>query len=497
MARFILANQATAAKRRVYFFLVDLTDGLTPETGEGGGQPEISTNGGAFTSTGIGTLTHIGNGHYYADLTQAAVATAGDVIVTRYSSANTAEGLGDQVYVISLDLEVDTPEAVWDEVLSAATHNVANSAGRRLRQISSPVTYEGTAQGPGTGNNQIQLEAAASAVDGTYDPSVVAIVGGTGSGQSRYILEYAGATRTATVGRDWKTNPDATSEYIIFSNPGHEHVNEGLAQGGGASTITLNALASSSNDAYKGQTVFIRSGTGADQAGRVTAYNGTTKVATVTPAWPAATPDTTSGYVMIPLTYQDAPYAGSGGSGARTITITINDAGASPVAGVAVDIYDSGNTVFQQRLTTNVNGQVVFNLDDATYTVRQFKAQYTPDNAAETLVVTADAGVTYTGTVWTAPSASDPSLCTVWGYLLDASGAAIVNAEVRFWADVQIASGDNQIGVKSLSVVTDANGYFEQDLIRSVTVYVDIKQAGYAAEAKTVPNLASQSFATW
>ena len=101
--RLIRANQSTASRRRVYFHLVDATDGITPETGEAAGQPQISTNGGAWTNTGIGTLSAIGSGRYYADLTQAAVGTAGDVIETRYKSAATAECPGDSVQVVAFN----------------------------------------------------------------------------------------------------------------------------------------------------------------------------------------------------------------------------------------------------------------------------------------------------------------------------------------------------------------------------------------------------------
>jgi hypothetical protein len=97
------ANEATAAQRRVYFHLVDATDGITAETGEAGGQPQISSDGGAWTNTGIGTLSAIGNGRYYADLTQTAVQTAGTQIETRYKSANTAECPGDSVQVVAFD----------------------------------------------------------------------------------------------------------------------------------------------------------------------------------------------------------------------------------------------------------------------------------------------------------------------------------------------------------------------------------------------------------
>lgn len=103
MAILVKANTATASYRRVFFQLVDATDGKTAETGEAGGQPQISTDGGAFTDTGIGTLTHCGNGRYYADVTQAAIATAGSRIETRYKSANTCESPGDTLQVVAFD----------------------------------------------------------------------------------------------------------------------------------------------------------------------------------------------------------------------------------------------------------------------------------------------------------------------------------------------------------------------------------------------------------
>lgn len=186
--------------------------------------------------------------------------------------------------------------AVWDEPLTGNNHNNPTSAGRRLRDISTSVIHTGTAVSATV--NTIELNGDASGVDGAYDPSLIAIVGGTGFGQTRLVLEYKGSTKTAVVDRNWKTTPDATSEYSIVAHPGREHVNEGLAQGGTANTITLNVLASSIDDAYNGQVVFIRSGVGEDQALRVIDYNGTTKVATVCDNW-GIVPDGTSGYVML------------------------------------------------------------------------------------------------------------------------------------------------------------------------------------------------------
>jgi len=91
MSEIVFVNQADATKRRMYFQVVDATDGMTAETGEAGGQPQVSVNGAAWTNTGIGTLVHIGNGRYYGQLTQALVSTVGDTIEGRYKSVNTAE----------------------------------------------------------------------------------------------------------------------------------------------------------------------------------------------------------------------------------------------------------------------------------------------------------------------------------------------------------------------------------------------------------------------
>jgi len=82
-------SEATAARRRVWLYLVDAADGLTPETSEGGGQPQVSKNGAAWANT-TATLTAVGNGTYYVELTAAELDTLGKGFV-RYKSANTAE----------------------------------------------------------------------------------------------------------------------------------------------------------------------------------------------------------------------------------------------------------------------------------------------------------------------------------------------------------------------------------------------------------------------
>lgn len=231
-------------------------------------------------------------GIYRLDLSDAIVASGVDNVLIQL------QGAADMAPAV-VEIQLDLVDNIWDELLQGNTHNIKNSSGKRLRDISSNVIRENTAQGAGTGNNQIQFDTGASSTDDIYDPGVVSIISGTGEGQSRQIIQYDGTTKTATVDRDWRVNPDNTSEFQILADAGREHVNDGLARGATDTTITLNALASSITDAYIGQTVFIRSGTGQDQTRTVNAYNTTTKVATVNRAWDT-NPDTTSGYVMLP-----------------------------------------------------------------------------------------------------------------------------------------------------------------------------------------------------
>jgi hypothetical protein len=266
----------------------------------------------------------------------------------------------------SLHNNKTTEDAVWDETLTGATHNIPNSAGRRLRNISSIIITDGTCPSAPLQPNQIILNGDAFSTDGAYDPSGISIRSGTGEGQTRNILQYDGATKTATLDRNWKILPDDTSEYIIYADAGREHVNEGLAQAGDALTITLNVLASDDDDAYEHQVIFLRSGTAEDQARRIIAYNGTTKIATVERAWDVV-PDATTAYVMLPTgTFHSVDVSTIGGapiSGDAIITgifqskVTVREgrdivvyAGDYPtlelVAPVGWDFIGGGNKVF-------------------------------------------------------------------------------------------------------------------------------------------------------
>lgn len=72
----------------------------------------------------------------------------------------------------------------------------------------------------------------------------------------------------------------------------------GVAQAGAATSITLASGASAVTSYYVGWTVKIYAGTGKDQQRTITAYNGSTKVATVA-TW-ETNPDSSSNYALVP-----------------------------------------------------------------------------------------------------------------------------------------------------------------------------------------------------
>jgi hypothetical protein len=102
----------------------------------------------------------------------------------------------------------------------------------------------------------------------------------------------------AVVNQDWRIVPDNTSTFEIWADGGQLPDNEGQAMGGGANTITLNVHAVDVDSTYVGNIVALVSGTGKGQIRVITAYNGTTHVATVHDAW-VTQPVLGTGYYIV------------------------------------------------------------------------------------------------------------------------------------------------------------------------------------------------------
>jgi hypothetical protein len=119
----------------------------------------------------------------------------------------------------------------------------------------------------------------------------------------------------------------ARSSYVTAGSFGvsAQIIRDGTAQAGAAGTITLDGSASATDSFYNGSVISIYSGTGANQSPRtISAYVGSTKVATVKPNW-TTNPDVTSKFLILP---QDPAITGSDN---RVL--------------VSADVHTSGETV--------------------------------------------------------------------------------------------------------------------------------------------------------
>ncbi len=219
--------------------------------------------------------------------------------------ADTNELQGDDVPTLIAGLNDPTSaviaDAVWDEVLTGATHNVVSSAGRRLRQLEAGlILHSGTAQAGSYGT--ITLDTGANANDDFYNHTRVVITANTGLEQERLVVDYDGTTKVAKISPPWVTIPDSSSEFEVepalsHADTGWATIKIGLVVAATSTTVTLDSDASAVTDFYNDDIVKIHEGTGDGQIRVITAYNGTTKVATIHTAW-LITPDTTSEYIV-------------------------------------------------------------------------------------------------------------------------------------------------------------------------------------------------------
>jgi len=185
-------------------------------------------------------------------------------------------------------------DTVWDDL--HANRNVAGSIGKwiqdqelRTRILISDGTVDvggsTSAQISGTGLN---------ANDDYYIDCLVVFNGGTGAQQARFINDYNGSTPEIFWEQPLGIIVDATTTFKIYQVTGGksdvtvldklpsvflEGTSNSLAAPS-TTTIDLGVFASSVDNIYNGSLIDFVSGTGVGQSSWITAYNGTTHIAT-------------------------------------------------------------------------------------------------------------------------------------------------------------------------------------------------------------------------
>jgi hypothetical protein len=182
---------------------------------------------------------------------------------------------------------------VYDQRQTRACHWRFNSAqcGYRRGQLFVPNTAANIFSANTIGNSGLAL------TPNLYKDELVMILGGTGSGQERYILSHTATTFTLKT--NWTTTPDATSTFIV-TGPGTLKVGEIGTDIFSATTIGNSGLARAVNGDVDGAVYIVR-GTGAGQNRAIASNTATTF--TISPAW-ATTPDATSVFFVV---YRSCP----------------------------------------------------------------------------------------------------------------------------------------------------------------------------------------------
>lgn len=144
--------------------------------------------------------------------------------------------------------------------------------------------------------------------------------------------------------------------------------------------------------------------------------------------------------------------AGSTGAGARTITITIDD-GTDPVENARVRLSEGVSTYIG---ATDADGEVTFNVDDATYTVAVSKAGYT--FAGASLVVIASTSKTYSMTAIVVPPPVTEERATGSIRVYDEEGEPEVGASVTVTIQQGPGTAGHGYDTTPWTEESDANG---------------------------------------
>lgn len=130
-----------------------------------------------------------------------------------------------------------------------------------------------------------------------YGDEVVAIRGGTGAGQERYILSHTATT--FTLKSNWSPSPDGTSTFLV-TGPGAMKCTWMSPDIFSSNTIGKTGLGRTADQDIN-ELVMITSGTGAGQERLIT--TNTTTTYTVSPAW-TVIPDGSSQFIVV---YRSCP----------------------------------------------------------------------------------------------------------------------------------------------------------------------------------------------
>jgi hypothetical protein len=121
-------------------------------------------------------------------------------------------------------------DLIWDEPLTGATHNVATSSGKRLRQTTAFQQIDSTVV-DASATTTTFVTGLTSSVNDFYNDSMLVFTDGALAGQVRAILDYVGATKTIVLEEALTSAPVNGVAFAIVSLHIHpvSQIQSGLA----------------------------------------------------------------------------------------------------------------------------------------------------------------------------------------------------------------------------------------------------------------------------
>ena len=439
----------TASGAAATAFMFDTRTKLTDDLNDLA-QSDILSDATPFAGANVDAAISTRSSHAAADvwsvltrtITGGTIDTVGDK--TGYSITGTITTLD----ALNSQLATDHGAGSWTTATGFSTHTAADVWAVATRTLTASLD-----------------PTAAQIADAVWDELRADHVGvgsfgeGVASVQGSVTGSVASVTNAVTVG----TNNDKTG----YSLDATYDAAKTAAQAGDAMALTAAAVDAIWDELQSGHTVAGSFG-----------YYLDAQISSVADPWATALPGAyaagTAGYIVgtnLDAKISDIPTAaeidaqltashgsgawtsGGAGSGARTVTTTVND-GTNPIEGAKVR-YTLGAENYVQ--TTDVNGQCTHNLDDGTWTVAITKAGYS--FSGSTLAVSADATPTYSMTQVTITT-SDPGFTTLFADVYDEDGTKTGAGTKVYLAIVSVPSGDTGHVFDSQPRVetTDSNG---------------------------------------
>jgi hypothetical protein len=122
--------------------------------------------------------------------------------------------------IAALPTAADNADATWDELLTGASHNITNSAGKRVRQLNeATVAAEANVVDASPGVSSFDTDL--TEVDGFWQDTVLIFVAGALTGQARTIAAYANASGNVSFDEDLTSAPANGDSFLLLASHVH------------------------------------------------------------------------------------------------------------------------------------------------------------------------------------------------------------------------------------------------------------------------------------